>query len=203
MIDFQNPGTQAIIQSIVAVVTAIATVALTWLTSRYVRLTGSMLEEARRSKEPNIYIDLEFREYRTFTLIVGNSGSTPAHNIKIKVTESAPWETDGFQGLDVITNGISYIAPGRELKYEVGDFDYRNFGKADTSIIFCVSFCNQSGRTCEATFKVDLSQYRSVLPESFTKPEFEIARAIKEVEHSRITEQTVNNWLMRKNTTNP
>lgn len=200
MIDFHDASTQAMIQSFVALVTAAATIALTLLTARYVRLTGSMLEEARTSRGPNLYVDLEVNYQDEVKLIVGNSGQSPAHRITFHVIDPLHWSQiqhckAGFNSVDVVRDGVSYIAPGRALKYEVGILT-REDVKADNSTVeFRINYIDHLQAPREITFNVNMLQYASVLYESFTGPESNIVRAIEKSQETQFLRNRVHSWL--------
>ncbi len=163
-----------VIQAIGITVTAIATVILAWLTGRYVRLTNSMLEETKASRGPIVYVDLEFSRSNNVKLIVGNSGLAPAHNLSFKVEESIPWRESnshkGISGLVPITDGISYLAPNRILKFTAGRLDWDKLKKLDSKVSFQVTYDDHIGKHHKIEFIIDIGQYEGVLLESFKTP---------------------------------
>jgi len=123
MWDLSNPANQTAIQAISAIVSALATIILAFLTWRYVRLTNHILNETRASRGPNIYVDIELTSYQVM-LVVGNSGLSPAHNIRFTVSDSIPWRENthhsGFKALGIINDGISYLAPWESSEVHCG-----------------------------------------------------------------------------------
>ena len=107
-----------------SVASAVATIVLAVLTGRYVRLTKALVEEAKASKHPNVFVDIEFNSYEV-RFIVGNSGSTPARNVRFKVTDNVPWRKigdveSGLESVSAIKTGISYLAPGSNPQIQRG-----------------------------------------------------------------------------------
>ena len=190
MLSLSDPATQALIQSVGGIITAVTTIVLAVLTYRYVKLTGSMLEEARISRAPNIVVDIETTTHSGMKLVIGNTGSTPAYSLKFTVVDSIPWRdiqccVKGFASMEVIRKGITYLAPGRVLKYEAGYFDWHEVKRLGSIIEFQVSYEDHAKNEKHIKFHIDMMQYLSVLPESFATPETEIAKAIKSADDNR------------------
>jgi hypothetical protein len=172
------------------IVTATATVVLAALTARYVRLTNALVEEARAAKEPNVFVDLEFTSWGP-KLLIGNSGSSPARDVSFLVKDNIPWRAlDGRRSsiseLPVLQNGISYLAPGRILKYDAGLLPQReNVFSSEHVLSISITFKTERGGVVQRQADIAFGQYAEVLYESFTKPEQEIAAAIKDAESRR------------------
>lgn len=166
-------------------VTALATVVLAWLTGRYVKLTKVLADEAKASKEPNVYIDLEFST-RGVKLLLGNSGSSPARNISFKVSDNIPWRQidhapKSLAELPVLKHGISYLAPGRVLKYEAGVLPHdRDVFSPEHVVSIEISFQTETAQTRTSRADIGLGQYSQVLYESFKTPEHDMAEALRE-----------------------
>lgn len=173
------------------IVVAIATVFLVWLTSKYVRLTKQMVDDMKRTREPAITVDFELVDH-TVRLVVSNTGLSPAREIKFSVRRDIDWlrihgEAGGIGGLEIIERGISYLAPGRTLKYHAG-YPNRQRDQAGSMLLSLdVSFSNEAGATFNQGADIDMSQYLSVLLESFKDPERATADAIKEMDRSQRT----------------
>jgi hypothetical protein len=106
------------------IVVAVATAVLAWLTSRYVRLTGELVEESRRSREPSVAVDFEMPD-RSLRLIVCNYGRSPAKDVRITVLKDVTWlrgsqSRTGLADIGPVKNGISYLTPSRRLRYYLG-----------------------------------------------------------------------------------
>lgn len=176
------------------VVVAIATVVLVRLTSKYVRLTNQMVDDMKQTREPSITVDFELVDH-ALRLAVGNSGLTPAKDIRFDVRQDIDWlrsggDTTGIADLAPLKRGISYLAPGRTLKYLAGFPNRQNAGTGNMLLSIDVEFSNEHGATFEHGIDIDMTHYESVLFESFKEPERAIADAIKDVERSRRTQSS-------------
>lgn len=177
---------ELLIQILCLSLTTVATIVLAILTRKYVRLTHSMLEEARTQKEPNVYVDLELSSYQA-KLLIGNSGRSPAVNLRFEVKDNIPWRISehypSLSQMSVVRNGISYLAPFRTLKYIAGYIDdKKTFSELNSSVEIRLAYETEDGKEVKRDFVIDIGQYREVLFESFTNPADKIASAIKGVE---------------------
>lgn len=183
------------ISIISTVVVAIATVVLTILTGRYVRLTKIMV-----TQEPNVYVDLEFPE-SIFRFVVGNSGSSPAKNIQFDILSDVDcifsfYEKNkaGISTIPIFKNGISYLSPGRILKFWVGNFN--NSVMKDSKckeFRVVVRFENSRGKRFEIDTTIDLGQYDHVLFESFRDINMAIEKVIDTIRDVERDRRTFNN----------
>jgi hypothetical protein len=183
-------------------VVAVATIVLVWLTSKYVRLTKQMVDDMKRSKEPAINIDFEIPD-GSLRFIINNTGLSPAKNIRFTVVKDVDWlrggnKENGIAGLAPINHGISYLVPGRTLKYLLGYPDWRTNEKQDLLISIHVEFENIEGRTFTHDIDIDMSQFKGVLFESFKDSNLAVADAIKETEQRRQTEKNVHRMFSRR-----
>jgi hypothetical protein len=183
----------SVLAAVSSVASAVATVVLAVLTGRYVKLTHALVEETRVAKYPNVFIDLEF-ERSQVKLSVGNSGSGPAKNVRFDVVDRVPWRkmqgyAQGLSELSVVKNGISYLAPGRTLKFIAGLVDRDDdFFSSRSTIEVGLTFQTESGVELRRHFTIDLQTYSGVLYESFGDPQREVARAIRDAERDRASE---------------
>ena len=188
-----------LVQIACIVLTTIATIVLAILTGIYVRLTHSMLEEAKSQREPNVWIDLELSSYQA-KLLVGNSGTSPAKNIKFDVKDNIPWRKDqkinqSLETIHPVKNGISYLAPSRTLKYIAGYIDKeKTFSELDGTVEINLSYETENGKKISRDFTIDIGQYYGVLFESFKNPASEIANAIKDVERAQKSSRSSDNF---------
>ena len=173
------------VQSAATLVTAVAAIALTWLLYRHLRLTRRILAEGKAVRAAEVYVDLEFSSYE-MRLVVGNSGTRPARNLTFTVTDPIPWraseEPVGFAWVPAVAHGISYLAPGRILRFRVGPFDWNRLHEGARTVEFTVAYQDELNSKRHDYFVIDLDQYRNVLLESFANPATELARAIRRVE---------------------
>jgi hypothetical protein len=185
-----------------SVASAVATIVLAVLTGRYVRLTNALVEEAKASKHPNVFVDIEFDSYEV-RFIVGNAGSTPARNVRFKVTDNVPWRTmgnfeSGFESVSAIKTGITYLAPGRILKYNAGFVDQDPaFFSENSSVEIQLTYETESNVIVNRDFAIELRAYSGVLLESFTHPEREVAKAIRDAESHRSSCESSKSMITR------
>jgi hypothetical protein len=112
--------------------------------------------------------------------LFGNAGPTAARNICIKVRGDVPWRgTDRFSQLAVLQNGISYLAPGRTLRFWAGWVDWEKLKEGGGSIDLSLDFETESGKRLRREALFDLTHYIDVGPDSFQDPAAQIAEAIK------------------------
>lgn len=169
---------------------AVATVILAGLTAWYVRLTHALVEEARSNKFPNVFVDIEFDSHGV-KFVLGNAGSSPALDIRLRVTDSVPWKQmqghpTGLSEIAVVKHGIGYLAPGRVLKFQAGYVSYDpDFFATGNTIEIEMSFSTEAGKSVTRHFSIDLHSYSGVLLESFSAPEREVAAAIRDAERQR------------------
>jgi hypothetical protein len=169
-----------------ATITALATVILAWLTSRYVKLTNHMLEETRATRGPSVYVDIEFNSHEA-KLIIGNSGFGAAQDILFEVQDSIPWAIDDFNkglaNLTPIKHGIPYLAPTRVLKYRIGTINSEEFFSKESKASLKINYTDSFNNKNNIEFEINMNAYDGVLIESFYPPEELIA---KQLERNRI-----------------
>lgn len=178
-----------IINLISAIVVTAATVVLAILTAKYVRLTKTMVDEMKQTREPNISIYFECPD-AYFELIIKNTGSSPAKNISVKVVQDIEWnklygKLKDLEDLSPIQKGISYLVPNEQLKYLVG-CPKSNENKTDEGILkLRVIFQNENGMEFNRSIDIDMNQYNGVLLDSFKQPIHLLIDVIKEAERNR------------------
>lgn len=181
-----------------SLIVTFATVLLAWLTSKYVKLTKHMVDAMKETREPSVYVDFELPD-NMLRLIVGNSGQTPAVNITFDVTADLPWlqffnDRSGISAIKAIHSGISYLAPGRILKFDAGNFE-GDMTKENRTLKIVLSFENETGKQFKKDIVIDMIQYEDVLFESFKDSSITIAEAIKDAERHRDLNSRFNSFL--------
>jgi uncharacterized OB-fold protein len=179
------------ISIISTIVVAAATVMLAVLTGKYVCLTKTMVDEMKEAREPDIHVDFELPE-SILRLVIGNSGRSPAKNIRFEVVSdvdcirSVHWKNkSGLSILPVFKTGISYLSPGRTLKFWAGFLEQKKETPLSKVFRILVRYENNSGKLFERDIAIDMSQYENVLYESFKDNNVAVANAIRDAEHSR------------------
>ncbi|MEK6762379.1 MAG: hypothetical protein AABY96_06655 [Nitrospirota bacterium] len=162
------------------------------------KLTHALVEEARVAKYPNVYVDIEFDDMDV-KFVVGNSGQSAAVDIKFDVKDSVPWRKiqnfpTGIKSISAVENGISYLAPGRILKFQAGyvEHDSEFFAKGST-IDISLTFKTETGMSLQRQHTIELRSYAGILLETFQNPEREVARAIRDTESSRRSKESLTN----------
>jgi hypothetical protein len=180
-------------------VVAAATVVLVWLTSRYVRLTGRMAEEAQKSREPSVTVDFEMPD-PFLRVVIENHGLSPAKNVRITILKDVQWleGRNGQQGLAScapVTVGVSYLTPSRKLKYLVGAPNWSGKRDEQMEASLRVTYENEAGKPYEHVVDFDFGQLRDVLFESFKDSNLAVADAIKESERDRQSHERVRQFF--------
>lgn len=194
--------TPTIVTLVGSTASAVATVILAVLTGWYVKLTHALVEEARSNKFPNVFADIEFDSH-SIKFVIGNAGSSPALDVKFKVKDSVPWQQiqnhpTGLSELAVVKHGIGYLAPGRVLKFQAGHVRYDvDFFAEGNTIEIEITFSTEAKKPVTRQFSIDLYSYSGVLFESFSDPEREVARAIRDVESRRLSKDPLKSIISR------
>lgn len=183
------------------IVVAVATVFLVCLTSKYVRLTKHMVDDLRKSKDPAINVDFELPDH-WLRFVVKNVGQSPAKNIKFMVRKDINLiqgqnDQHGLFGIPPIKHGISYLVPGRTIKYLVGLPDWRQNETQDLVISLLVKFENDSGDVFEHSVDIDMNQFKGVLFESFKDSNLAVVDVIKETERNRRSDESMRSMTNR------
>jgi hypothetical protein len=182
-----------VISIISTAVVAFATVALALITNKYVRLTKVMVEEMKNAREPNVHVDFELPE-KTLRLVIGNSGQSSAKNVRFEVVSDVDCirtvvnqknVLGGLANLHIFENGISYLSPGRKLKFWAGFLEPKKETHFNKVFRVLVRYENDSGKLFERNIAIDMGQYEDVLFESFKDSNLTVAEAIKDAERSR------------------
>lgn len=184
-----SPWVTTYLQLASTIVVAGATVALVWLTSRYVRLTGRMLEESQKSRDPLVTVDFEIPD-RSLRLVVENHGLSPAKDVRIAVLKEVQCLQVGkgqrrLTDCGPIKDGISYLAPSRKLKYYLGFPNWRDTAGDQMEASLRVTYESEAGREYQHIVDFDFRQMREVLVESFKDPNLAVAEAIRQSERDR------------------
>jgi hypothetical protein len=143
---------------------AIASVVLVAVTIVYTVLTRSMAKATRDALQPYVYLDFSFQAGGTLMgVIVGNSGSRAAAQVKVKLVKSTDDELAKlFQPLPMAT-GIGYLSPGATRKYSL-EISHTLWSKDSLPMLdFEVSY-HDGGHKITEIQQIDLGGYRSSSP---------------------------------------
>lgn len=168
-----------------------ATVVLVCLTGRYVRLTKAIVDDMKEAREPDVFVDFECPE-NMMRLVVGNAGQSAAKDVRFEVVsdvdcvDSLDGEANvGLAKLPVLQNGVSYLTPGRTLKFYAGVLRIDKEDSASETFRVKVCYKNDSGKRFDRDVVIDMNQYRNVLFESFRDSILTVAKAIEDAERRR------------------
>lgn len=129
-----------------------------------------MADEMKISRDPNVNIDFEVPS-RMIILTISNSGLTSAVNVQFDIDSDISWlnfdDNKGFSKLPIIIEGISYLTPGRILKFYAGNLDKSSSEREQNVLDLNILYQNESGKKFKKHVTFDLSVYRKVLFETF------------------------------------
>ena len=187
-----SPWLTTFVPLVSTVVVAVATVVLVWLTGRYVKLTRDLVRESQRSREPSVTLDFELPDH-TLRMTVENNGGSPAVNIRVSVVQDVVWLFSNgislFNTATPVKDGVSYLAPGRKLKYYIGYPNWHETDESEMRARFHIRYESESGRSFEHSVDYDFVQMRDVLFESFKDSNLAVAEAIRDAERSRQSQE--------------
>ena len=183
-----------------ALITTVATVAVAYLTWRYVLFTRQLVEESRANRSAEVFIDIDMGNH-DIKLVIGNTGRSAARNITLKVSDDIPWRESphykGLSNLAPVLSGISYLAPGRILKYTAGHVDWNRDKPITGYAKFVLGYESSNGARRTEEFSVSLAEYDGVLLESFSNPSSQIAREISRLRDEMRSNQTADKFVSR------
>ena len=138
------------IESISTIIITIATVVLATLTAIYVHHTKYMADEMKILREPNVTIDFEVPTYMII-LTIGNSGLTPAIDVQFDTKSDISWlnfdeNKQGFSQLPIVIEGISYLAPGRTLKFYAGNLGKSSEVREQNVLDLIIHYRSETGK---------------------------------------------------------
>jgi|GEM_PF-1229319 len=185
-------GVSALVIMAATICLAIATVCLAIFNLWYIKLSKSMLDEMKSTRDPSVFADIELPEKNYIQLSIGNTGVSSAKNIKFTVDENLPWfsDTDSIKNLPIVKNGIPYLSSGRILKISVGHVNWKKINK--TKGIVKINLEYESEFNGEKYYReniIDLTQYGGVRFDSFHSTGESVARAIRDAERTRSSEK--------------
>ena len=157
--------------------------------ARYVRLTARIVEESQRSREPAVTVDFEMPDH-SLRLVIENHGLSPAKNTQIEVLKDVGWLSmgkgqTGLVAAGPIREGVSYLTPGRKLKYYLGFPQWTDTPDDEMETSLRVTYEDDSGKHFEHVVDFDFGQMRDVLFESYKDSNLAVAEAIREAERDR------------------
>lgn len=140
----------------------------------YTIITGWLTLETRKTRltqtEPRISVQVEPDRdgLPGYELVIRNEGQGPAQNIRIDFKGDPSYYRNSFHRnapppvdrLPAITDGLDYMAAGRELRFTLGTVSPQESQRAiQQPWRFCVKYENLSGKRRNGHFVVDFSQF--------------------------------------------
>jgi hypothetical protein len=98
---------------------AIASIILVLVTAVYTVLTRSIAKAATEALRPYVYLDLAFRSIAQMVIVVDNSGTRVASNVRINLISSNNEKLANLIRQLPISTGIGHLSPHSPRKYEV------------------------------------------------------------------------------------
>lgn len=184
MTDAQITLLAAIASAVGALAAGVATVVLARLTSKYVRLTSSLVDETRAARAPEVVADLQFEDIMP-RFVISNRGPTAAYNVRIKVAEkNVAWKESKhdlkIEELAPVKKGVSFLPPGRTMRYMVRMIDWEKTFKTDAAVAFDVTYLDDRGREIHREYSIEFAAFDSMLVEGgHRQPHQVIADAIR------------------------
>lgn len=154
---------------------------------KFARKTVREMQEAR---EPSVYLELEFPSHQS-RIVVGNYGLSPALNVRFTVQDNAPWrainvEPKNLSEAEVVQNGISFLGPGRTLRYIGGSLDWARLTKENGDINIEITFENEAKRTFTKRYEINLAYTKSLRFDTYKDTSHEITEAIREMSSNQM-----------------
>jgi predicted Zn-ribbon and HTH transcriptional regulator len=161
---------------------AITTVVLVAVTAWYVFLTRQMVQAARRSQRPYVYIDITSEGGVAGELRVTNYGERVAENVSFEVVR----EFDDFHGNPIshdtpLARGIRYLPPGRSYRFHVLLPDDLTAGPPGTKVLDVKTSYSYAGALYEDRLTIDFADLESVLITSFQSSNDHIATSLRDI----------------------
>lgn len=168
---------------------------LTFLTAIYVFFTRQMAKQMRAARGPSVYIDLEFPDRRA-RVVIGNSGESPAFNVRFDIKEDVPWQEFGSESvaltsIEALRTGISFLPSKRVLKFMGDDIDWAQLNTTNGLVDVKISYNDETDAELTRDYQINVAQYSKVLVESYRDSSADVAKAIREAEMSRSTAESM------------
>lgn len=160
---------------------AVTTVLLVTVTGWYVYLTYHMLQEAKRSQRPYVYLKMRL-DGALLEFGIGNSGDRAAEQVEFTVVRDLV-DRDGqpVSQDSPLSRGIRYLPPGETYRFAVlAPQDL--VGRPPGDAVFDVAVKYRSGgATYVDRFAVDFADFEGVLENSLWTPEEQIAKSLDQI----------------------
>ena len=165
-----------------AAIQALTTMVLVGVTAWYVYLTRQMLQAARTSQRPYVYIDVSGEGGLAWELGVTNCGERAAEDVSFEILR----ELDDFRGNPLsdktaLGKGIRYLPPGRGYRYNVLLPQDITSGPPGTNVLDVRTRYSYAGTTYNDRLTIDFADLDSVLLTSFQTSSDKMAGSLREI----------------------
>ncbi len=138
---------------------------------KFARKTVREMQEAR---EPSVYLEIELPSQHS-TIVVGNYGLSPALNVQFEVDDKAPWHPmlvapKSLSQSDVVRNGISFLGPGRTLRYIGGNMDWQKLTAENAVIFITITFENEAKKKFTKRYELNMLFAKSLRFDTYSRP---------------------------------
>lgn len=136
----------------------------------------SSKKEKHDRERPFIYLDLEF-ESGLCTLVIKNTGGSPAKDVFIRFTPDIIIHGDNINTLPVLS-GLPFLAPNKEIKMFIGSLNGND--NINREYQTKLTYTGMTGRSFQESQVIDPGKYLGI--SSIKRPGIhEIAKSIKEI----------------------
>jgi hypothetical protein len=155
---------------------------LVLITGVYTILTRTMAKAAREVLRPYVYLDIFFTSPVEMTVLVGNSGTKVAGNVKISLVASNSENLEKLFSTLPLASGVGHLAPGSTRKYSLVASTEDLFPNDGPSPTMKFEFIYHDGsRSIHDGQEIDLGGYQQSLFPWAGDPGHEIARELKHI----------------------
>ena len=160
----------------------VASVVLVLITAVYTVLTRAMAKAAQEALRPYVYLDVSFISPAQMVVLIGNSGTKVAGNVKATITHA---NNEGLAKLirDLpLTTGVGHLAPGSTRKYEVVVNQRDLFPTDGPAPTLEFEFTYHNGRRLISDRQeINLGGYRASLLPGYGDPSYQIRDELRNI----------------------
>jgi hypothetical protein len=160
----------------------LASVILVLVTAVYTVLTRTLAKAAREAMRPYVYLDVSFASQAEMIVLVGNSGTRVAGNVRAKIARCNNEVLQKAIGGLPLTSGIGHLVPGSTRKYSVIVRGKDLFTENGPSPVISFEFTYHDGkRVVTDTQEINLGGYRESLFPWYGDPTYQIVRELQNI----------------------
>jgi hypothetical protein len=160
----------------------ISSVVLAAITVIYTILTRTMAKAAREALRPYVYLDVFFTSPAEMYILVGNSGTKVAGDVKINLLNSSSQKLAELIEPLPFASGIGHLAPGSTRRYRLIVSPSDIFPKTGPAPTLRFKFLYHEGsRPIDDTQDIDLGGYQDSMFPWVGDPMHEIATELKDI----------------------